>query len=85
MHYKNGREAHNGDKVIVVPEFGTPYAGVLYDATPGNDYCNGRVAITTANDPCPNLKDCYFAADVATANIPPPASAQKFDDHGNLQ
>ena len=22
MHYKNGREAHNGDKVILIPQYG---------------------------------------------------------------
>ena len=45
MHYRNGREAHNGDKVVMLNETGKIVAvGVLFDATPGNDYCNGSIA-----------------------------------------
>lgn len=46
MHYRNGREAKNGDKVVQFSMgSGTvTTAGVLYDATPGNDYCNGTLA-----------------------------------------
>ena len=50
MHYKNGREAKNGDKVIIVDGYAAPCAGVLYDATAGNDFCNGKLAITSGND-----------------------------------
>ena len=70
MHYKNGRAAKNGDKVIVTPSYGAPFAGILYDAVAGNDRCNGRVAITSQSDPCPNLKECLHADDVAAATIP---------------
>ena len=70
MHYKNGREAKNGDKVILIPACGPPVAGILYDAVAGNDFCNGRIAVTTTNDPCPNLKECLHAEDVAVATIP---------------
>src|ERR1035441_4396182 len=44
MHYKNGREAKNGDKVMLIPSYGAPVVGILYDAQAGNDYCNGRIA-----------------------------------------
>ena len=27
MHYKNGREAKNGDKVLLIPSYGAPVAG----------------------------------------------------------
>lgn len=83
MHYKNGREAKNGDKVVVIPSHGAPYAGILYDAVAGNDYCNGRVAVTSSSDPCPNLKECLHVDDVKAADIPnsePPKEA-----HGNDQ
>jgi len=70
MHYKNGREAKNGDKVVVLSSFGAPMAGILYDAVAGNDYCNGKIAITSNSDPCPNLKECIHADDIAAANIP---------------
>jgi hypothetical protein len=26
MHYKNGREAKNGDKVVLIPSYGAPVA-----------------------------------------------------------
>ncbi len=54
MHYRNGREAKNGDKVV---QLGTAYEagspnpklqitaiGILFNAQPGNDYCNGQIA-----------------------------------------
>lgn len=71
MHYKNGREAKNGDKVVLVPDYGPPVAGILYDATPGNDHCNGRIAITSQADPCPNLKECLHADDIRLASVIP--------------
>lgn len=64
MHYANGREAKNGDKVVLLPSYGSPVIGILYDAQSGNDYCNGRIAITAPNDPCPNLKECLHLDDV---------------------
>lgn len=70
MHYKNGRVAKNGDKVVVIPSYGSPYAGILYDAVEGNDTCNGHVAITSQNDPMPNLRECLHADDVKAASIP---------------
>jgi hypothetical protein len=64
MHYKNGREAKNGDKVMLIPASGSPpVCGILYDATAGNDYCNGRIAVTSSNDPYPNLKECLHLDD----------------------
>ena len=44
MHYKNGREAKNGDKVVLFPFITVWVVGILYDATAGNDYCNGKIA-----------------------------------------
>jgi len=63
MHYANGREAKNGDKVVHFGYSG-PAVGILYDATAGNDYCNGKIAVTKPNDPCPNLKECLYLEDV---------------------
>jgi hypothetical protein len=67
MHYKNGREAHNGDKVVLLPSWGPPIIGILYDAEAGNDYCNGKIAPVSPNDPCPNLKECLHLDDVLGA------------------
>ena len=46
MHYRNGREAKNGDRVIKMSSSGPQIVsfGILYDATPGNNYCNGNIA-----------------------------------------
>jgi len=46
MHYRNGREAKNGDKIVQLTTEGgkITHLGVLYDATPGDDYCNGSIA-----------------------------------------
>jgi hypothetical protein len=48
MHYRNGREAKNGDKIIQLDLTGGTInaLGILHDAAPGNDYCNGRIAPT---------------------------------------
>ena len=75
MHYKNGREAKNGDKVMLFPSYGNPVVGILYNAVAGNDFCNGQIAVTHQNDPCPNLKECLHLDDVLAAlpeNVPPP-------------
>lgn len=63
MHYKNGREAKNGDKVVLITDYGA-MLGILYDATAGNDFCNGKIAVIRPNDPCPNLKECLHIDDV---------------------
>jgi hypothetical protein len=73
MHYKNGRPAQNGDKVVLIPSWGNPVIGILYDAVAGNDTCNGRIAPIQPNDPCPNLKECLHLDDVLAAlpeNVP---------------
>ena len=67
MHYKNGREAKNGDKVVLFPYSKNPVVGILYDAQAGNDFCNGRLALMLPNDPCPNLKDVLHLDDVLEA------------------
>lgn len=64
MHYANGRPAKNGDKVVILSQYGAPVIGILYDATAGNDFCNGKIAPTKPNDPCPNLKECLHLDDV---------------------
>jgi hypothetical protein len=72
MHYKNGREAKNGDKVALISSYGLPVIGILYDAVAGNNDCNGRIAVTTHNDRCPDLKECLHLDDVlAVVNAHP--------------
>ena len=71
MHYRNGREAKNGDKVVSLAGYGAGPVninaiGILFDAQPGNDYCNGSIASTLGGPvvaAC--LCDCLHLEDVA--------------------
>jgi hypothetical protein len=70
MHYRNGREAKNGDKIVQIGSYGTGPAqivavGVLYDAKPGNDHCNGGIASIQGNVTAACLCDCLHVDDVA--------------------
>jgi hypothetical protein len=66
MHYRNGREAKNGDKLVSIGGVGQIVAvGVLYDAKPGNDYCNGTIAPMQNPQACACLCDCLHVDDVA--------------------
>lgn len=68
MHYRNGREAKNGDIVIQLSmddKGSVVAAGVLYDATPGNDYCNGRIAPIQQPAMGACMCDCIHADDLA--------------------
>lgn len=68
MHYRNGREAKCGDKIVSLAGYnGNPInaVGILFDATPGNDYCNGSIASTIGGPvvgAC--LCDCLHLDDV---------------------
>ena len=66
MHYRNGREAKNGDRIIFLGySGGSPEAlGVLHGATPGNDHCNGNIAPIQAANQGACLVDCLHVDDV---------------------
>lgn len=70
MHYRNGREAKNGDVIVQIGGWGDTAGtitavGVLHGATPGNDYCNGNIApiqnVVTGACMC----DCLHVEDLA--------------------
>ncbi len=69
MHYRNGREAKNGDKIIQIGGYGTGSlvvaVGVLYDAIPGNDYCNGNIVPIQSSVTGACMCDCLHVDDVA--------------------
>jgi hypothetical protein len=69
MHYSNGREAKNGDTVIMFPKpNGTPIVGILYNAVAHNDACNGYLAtICPGQDHYANLSECLHIDDVKQA------------------
>lgn len=65
MHYRNGREAKNGDKIVQIDFEGNVTAvGVLHSATPGNDYCNGQIAQTQSPNVGACMCDCLHLDDV---------------------
>lgn len=66
MHYRNGREAKNGDKIVSIGSNGEIVAvGVLHSAVPGNDYCNGMIAPTQSPQTCACLCDSLHVDDLA--------------------
>lgn len=48
MHYRNGREAKNGDKIVRLSGGKAEAFGVLHSAVPGNDHCNGNIVEAVA-------------------------------------
>lgn len=74
MHYRNGREAKNGDKVVklgslqgsdgVFADGKVVSFGVLHSATPGNDYCNGYIAPVQSPVDGACMVDCLHVEDV---------------------
>ncbi len=70
MHYRNGREAKNGDKIVMLGSWGegAPIInafGVLHSAVPGNDTCNGQIATIQSPTTTACLCDCLHVDDVA--------------------
>jgi hypothetical protein len=65
MHYRNGREAKNGDKIVKLEGGKVVAYGVLHSATPGNDYCNGNIAVVQPANDYACMVDCLHVDDVA--------------------
>lgn len=65
MHYRNGREARNGDTIVSLEGGKVISFGVLCGATPGNDYCNGNIAVIQDPRAEACLVDCLHIDDVA--------------------
>lgn len=65
MHYRNGREAKNGDKIVKLEGGEVVALGILYGAVPGNDHCNGKIAVVQPAADYACLCDCLHVDDVA--------------------
>lgn len=66
MHYRNGREAKNGDKIVRIGTEGKIEAfGVLHSAVAGNDCCNGNIAVVQSATEYAFMCDCLHIDDVA--------------------
>ena len=64
MHYRNGREAKNGDKVVRLDGGKIVAFGVLHSAVPGNDYCNGSIATVQSPQEYACMVDCLHVDDL---------------------
>lgn len=67
MHYKNGREAKEGDIVVNLP---LQKAGIVTRVNTGADTCNARLTPLSENDPYISLKECLHIDDINAANVP---------------
>lgn len=65
MHYRNGREAKNGDKIVQLEGGQVVAYGVLHSAVPGNDHCNGNIAVVQDARQYACLCDCVHVDDLA--------------------
>ena len=65
MHYRNGREAKNGDKIVKLDGGKVVSFGVLHSAVTGNDYCNGNIASIQMPNDYACMCDCLHVDDVA--------------------
>jgi hypothetical protein len=66
MHYRNGREAKNGDTIVSLGnDAKIENIGVLHNAVPGNDHCNGNIAPISTVKSYACLCDCLHIDDVA--------------------
>ena len=65
MHYRNGRPALCGDQIIQLNGGKVTAFGVLYGATPGNDYCNGNIAPVQSVREGACMCDCLHIDDLA--------------------
>ena len=65
MHYRNGREAKNGDKMVRLEGGKIVSFGVLHSSTPGNDYCNGNIAPAQPVVDYACMVDCLHVEDLA--------------------
>lgn len=67
MHYANGREAKNGDRIVrLAGGYNKPIIGILHDAVAGNDSCNGNMA-EPSDHRSVNLSECLHVDDVLAA------------------
>lgn len=65
MHYRNGREAKNGDKIVRLSAGKIEAFGVLHSAVLGNDYCNGNIAVVQSANEYACMCDCLHVDDLA--------------------
>jgi len=65
MNYRNGREAKNGDKIVKLEGGKIVSFGVLHSAIPGNNFCNGNIAVIQSPSDYACMVDCLHVDDLA--------------------
>jgi hypothetical protein len=67
VHYRNGREAKNGDKIVRLNSEGkVEVFGVLHSAkADGGSHCNGTIAVVQNSAEYACLCDCIHIDDLA--------------------
>jgi hypothetical protein len=65
MHYRNGREAKNGDKIVKLQDGQIVSFGV-FNAVPGNDYCNGNIGLVQPSPDYACMVDCLHIDDITS-------------------
>jgi hypothetical protein len=65
MHYRNGREAKNGDKIVRLQGGQVDAFGELQNAVAGNDYCNGDIVRAGVQNTYACMCDCLHQDDIA--------------------
>ncbi len=65
MHYRNGREAANGDKAVRLEGGQVVALGTLMGATSGNEYCNGDLVHESGHKTYACLCDMLHVDDLA--------------------
>lgn len=59
------REAKNGDKIVKLEGGRIVSFGVLHGAIPGNDFCNGNIAVVQVANDYACMCDCLNIDDLA--------------------
>lgn len=77
MHYKNGREAKIGDRIVGADSMGHPVAGILVNAQAGSETCNGAVVPFNSPTWTITLGDCLHVDDFKAQSKPQSAAAEE--------
>lgn len=68
MHYKNGRPAKVGDKIINFSSGKPELLGLLIEATPGSTSCNGKLLpLPVTHAHYITIGDCLHVDDLTVA------------------
>jgi hypothetical protein len=74
MHYKNGREAANGDPVVARNYAGRIVSGTVHNLRAGTATCNCDLVVVipggTMNETCRTVSEMYHAEDAFKALEP---------------